>query len=68
LWQQLKLPLWQARTLHRLGFALSDAGDVHAAEAAWRAALDLFRELGTAEAEQVAERLAALAPVATSTA
>jgi tetratricopeptide (TPR) repeat protein len=59
LWQSLKLPVWHARSLYRLGCALHDAGDAPAAEAAWLAALELFRELGTAEAEQVVERLAA---------
>jgi DNA-binding SARP family transcriptional activator len=58
LWDRLKVPLWQARTLHRLGVAHHEAGDPPAAVSAWRAALRLFLELGTPEAEQVAERLA----------
>jgi hypothetical protein len=57
IWQELGIPLWQARTLDRLGAVLADAGQPEAAQAAWRQALVLFEQLGAPEAQAVAERL-----------
>ena len=56
-WQELGIPLWQARTLDRLGMVQADAGQPEAAKATWGQALVLFEQVGAPEAKVVAERL-----------
>src|SRR4029453_5378274 len=41
IWQELGIPLWQARTLDRLGAVQADVGQPEAAQAAWQQALVL---------------------------
>jgi predicted negative regulator of RcsB-dependent stress response len=49
----------QARAYHGIGHACHADGDPVQARRHWQQALDLFTELGTLEARQVRERLAA---------
>ena len=55
------MPLWQARTLDRLGMVQADSGQPEAAQAAWQQALVLFEQVGAPEAQAVAERLPTVA-------
>jgi tetratricopeptide (TPR) repeat protein len=50
----------EARAAHRLGTLLAESGRVDEASRWWRTALDLYRELGSAQAELVAADLAGL--------
>lgn len=49
--------LGQARSLRVLGAVLGGTGDAEAAAACWRDALDLFRDTGSPEADEVRELL-----------
>jgi tetratricopeptide (TPR) repeat protein len=60
IWQALGMPLWQARTLDRLGAVQAASGHPEAAQAAWRQALVLFDQVGAPEAHAVAQRLASV--------
>ena len=57
MWQELGMPLWQARTLDRLGAVQAASGQPEAAQAAWQQALVLFQQVGAPEAQAVAQRL-----------
>ena len=54
------MPLWQARTLDRLGMVQASSGQPHAAQVAWQQALVLFDQVGAPEAQAVAQRLASV--------
>jgi hypothetical protein len=49
IWQELRLPLWQARTLDALGSVHHEQGCEHQALAAWSQARVLFRALNAPE-------------------
>jgi DNA-binding SARP family transcriptional activator/DNA polymerase III delta prime subunit len=57
IWQELNLPIWQARTLGTIGDAQDRQGCDHQALAVWRQALELFQALGSPEAVQAARRI-----------
>ncbi|MEJ2854195.1 MULTISPECIES: AfsR/SARP family transcriptional regulator [unclassified Saccharothrix] len=54
-WVELDHGLWQARTRRDLGAVHACAGDTAAATAHWRAAEEVFRRLGTREAQETDE-------------
>ncbi|WP_149180013.1 BTAD domain-containing putative transcriptional regulator [Streptomyces sp. TRM49041] len=56
LWDRMGLPLWRARTVRDLGTAAAGRGDEAAARAAWAEALEVFRELGSREAEEMRQQ------------
>ncbi|QUF05350.1 tetratricopeptide repeat protein [Actinosynnema pretiosum subsp. pretiosum] len=54
-WTELDHRLWQARTRRDLGAVHARAGDPATAAEHWRAAAEVFRTLGTREAQEVDE-------------
>ena len=57
LWLPMRSPLWEARTLDRLGAVRAGQGRRTEARESWRAALALFERLGAPEREALADRL-----------
>ncbi|MBP2367862.1 AfsR/SARP family transcriptional regulator [Pseudonocardia parietis] len=53
LWSELRLPWWRARTRRRLGDVHAAAGDDHGARAQWRAAWQLFHDIGARDAAEL---------------
>src|SRR5690606_20880343 len=53
-WDDIRLPVWRARTLRDVGAAHAVSGDAEGAERAWSSAAAEFRRLGTREAAEVA--------------
>jgi hypothetical protein len=53
-WEELSHHLWWARTMRDIGATHAAAGNCPAAQEAWRAALTVFRQLGTREAGELA--------------
>ncbi|MFB9908706.1 AfsR/SARP family transcriptional regulator [Allokutzneria oryzae] len=52
-WEDIRLPVWRARTLRDLGAAHAVSGDHERARRAWDAAATVFCRLGTREAAEV---------------
>lgn len=49
-WEELRLPVWRARTLRDVGAVHAAAGDAVLAHRAWREAQEVFERLGVREA------------------